>query len=1199
MVDELFTINNRKRVSSNPQAGVRGRGAIRYSGVAATTRSTDAGVGSSRPSGRRQLSGKVKSLEQSSRLLPTSGKALRLEYSGTRDAPLPKSPVSGANKRQRLESLDFEDSGGLGAKTRPQSSFATTAAAASLRTAQTLQAISKAAASDCDDTVLEVMSGNTSDSDFADGDRESLSKQHRATPLESAQTRSRCDEDLKDSKSGDIPRPVLLSRPISLSDRLTIAKGESEQIVASGRVQRSMAGFSSKTSSTAPPEAKDFFSTPTLVKEGDTQTNKTPEKLVNQLRPKTSHTANDEEGQSNSASAGSKWSLDSLNNPLTVLPGRTSAGRSRDPLTRMYQQGFGSSPASPMSHRRRTIAIGPTIDLRSPSPPLMPAKSPPLKPQGRRLSKSSPQKQKQQQPQQRPAKSFPLRGVRIGHHVQIADVHAAHTTKDPSSHLKLTIRYLQRTMEISGLRESNELMKISVADILALEYNEQRNLAVMRIIPNETMESLFEEDVFDPACDDKSRCLIYLCWGTHAKGDKIAFAQLQESFGGDIDFGALDMSVFQKYASELTKPTSIDLISSDDDGDCGGDGSSGGSGGIAKLTADAAKSDTNRSHSQGSGHDKSASIGTNRELGVVKSQYWSSINSIASTSFMSSVGERTRGRSKGVDDDAHWERTNVYSKRALPSRAERRTSTPSFFATESRGYDLRKTSVGSMAEPPSSLEEDNNSGSDDDDFVVQHQKVGVNVYSLKFEYPPDGGKSIYVGGSDISRLRSGEFLNDTIIEFYMRYISENLRTADAKLYERCFFFNTFFFKKLSQRSRAITTDDDEDPMGVVYSQLKKWTASVDLFDKDFIFVPINENIHWYLAIITNPRVMLSANFEASDSDPSGNDANAGAATPPKPADSPDTSPTVGLPPLPSTLFSSSPPSSGPSLADDDSLAPALKDGDVDVDIEMGDSSANGSMASASAVAPQARVAEPQLELSPSTLELEGALKQDMGLDRSESASLGSDKSLPQHVIDLSLDAIPAPETADADVLKAKPKCVDPETTSSIIILDSLGNRHQPTFGLLRGYMQAEANYRHHRADVAEAMVGKYAKVPLQTNLCDCGVFLLQYIENFLKDPAVFMLNALNGADMRTWFDSGMMRKKRESMMRLAIRLANEYEQLQKNKTDTQDSAKSEAQPAAKEASEEADQPSDSLPAPADATASESSGKEPSVADDTE
>ncbi|KAJ2809786.1 hypothetical protein H4S07_003059 [Coemansia furcata] len=948
-----------------------------------------------------------------------------------------------------------------------------------------------------------------------------------------------------------------------MRDRQALTFGDTEQVVASGRVQRSVAGFSGTRDSMASPEVKDFFAMPSRATSSSKQTGQTPGKLVDQLRPKTRHAADDDGDQPNRAKPIRASDLESKLKPPTANTGWIPAGRSRDPLTSIYQQDFESST---MSHRRRSIASGP-IDLRSPSPPLRPTISPPLKPQNRRPSKASPQRQPQLRPANVPTKSFLLRGIRIGNHVQIAEVHAAKHIKDPASHLKLTIRYVQRTMEISGLRESNELMKISVADISALEYNEQRNLAVMCMIPNDTMESLFEEDIFDPSCDDKNRCLIYLCWDIQAKSDRAAYLRLQESFGQDIAFATLDARTFQKYASELTKPTSIDLISSDDDG-----------GGVVKPADGTACADDITLPPKSSGRDISASIGASRESNVASSKYWSSVSSIANSPYLSSIGERTRGRTKGVDDEALWSEPSINSKRTLSSKAARRTSMPSFFAAEGRDYNLRQANLGSLAEPPSSIEEENNSGSDDDDFVVQHQKVGIDIYSLKFDYPPDGGKSIHVVGSDISRLRSGEFLNDTIIEFYMRYIGENLRTTDAKLYERCFFFNTFFFKKLSQRSRAIASDGDEDPMDVVYNQLKKWTASVDLFDKDYIFVPINENIHWYLAIITNPRAMLSAELEAPDSDPSGTDIPI--ASSPKLARSRATSPTVDIPPPPSP--STSLLLSGPDQTKQEALLPVPESGNGDIDVEMDDTST---------VNDTAKTALPRPVLTPSTSELEADLKLDLSLDKDESPLFGSGQPPPQHVIDLSHEAMSVAGAADADELKAKPKFVDPEVTPSIIILDSLGNRHQSTFGLLRGYMQAEANYRHRRADVAEAMVGKYAKVPLQTNLCDCGVFLLQYIENFLKDPTVFMSHALNGAEMRSWFDTGLMKQKRGCMMRLAIRLANEHEQLQRSKVDAKETVKV--------TNEGSDPPGDPSPTPAVATDSESGGKEPRLADNTE
>ncbi|KAJ2496177.1 hypothetical protein IWW47_003848, partial [Coemansia sp. RSA 2052] len=249
--------------------------------------------------------------------------------------------------------------------------------------------------------------------------------------------------------------------------------------------------------------------------------------------------------------------------------------------------------------------------------------------------------------------------------------------------------------------------------------------------------------------------------------------------------------------------------------------------------------------------------------------------------------------------------------------------------------------------------------------------------------------------------------------------------------------------------------------------------------------------------------------------------------------------------------------------------PGLEDGNGHIDVEMTDAPAVED--DTSSIAAQAQVQTTPLRpgLTLSTSELEA------GLDLNAANASGKPSSQQQGVIDLSLSH--EAEIIDLGMQKAKVKYVDPETTSSILILDSLGNRHQSTFGLLRGYMQAEANFRHYSTDVAEAMVGKYAKVPLQNNLCDCGVFLLCYIESFLKDPTAFMSLALNGADIRDWFDPGQMRQKRGSMLRLAIRLANEHGQLQKSKADAKEPARDDGQQPAEDMSEGSDQPSDTPP----------------------
>ena len=37
-----------------------------------------------------------------------------------------------------------------------------------------------------------------------------------------------------------------------------------------------------------------------------------------------------------------------------------------------------------------------------------------------------------------------------------------------------------------------------------------------------------------------------------------------------------------------------------------------------------------------------------------------------------------------------------------------------------------------------------------------------------------------------------------------------------------------------------------------YAKVKRWTKNVDVFDQDLLFVPVNEHLHWSLAVVVNP-----------------------------------------------------------------------------------------------------------------------------------------------------------------------------------------------------------------------------------------------------------------------------------------------------------------------------------------------------------
>jgi Ulp1 family protease len=55
-----------------------------------------------------------------------------------------------------------------------------------------------------------------------------------------------------------------------------------------------------------------------------------------------------------------------------------------------------------------------------------------------------------------------------------------------------------------------------------------------------------------------------------------------------------------------------------------------------------------------------------------------------------------------------------------------------------------------------------------------------------------------------------------------------------------YIFNSFFFENLSK-----------DRKGINYEAVQKWTSKVDLFEYDYLVIPINKLFHWYGAIICN------------------------------------------------------------------------------------------------------------------------------------------------------------------------------------------------------------------------------------------------------------------------------------------------------------------------------------------------------------
>lgn len=96
----------------------------------------------------------------------------------------------------------------------------------------------------------------------------------------------------------------------------------------------------------------------------------------------------------------------------------------------------------------------------------------------------------------------------------------------------------------------------------------------------------------------------------------------------------------------------------------------------------------------------------------------------------------------------------------------------------------------------------------------------------------------------------------------------------------------------------------------------------------------------------------------------------------------------------------------------------------------------------------------------------------------------------------------------------------------IITLDSLGSTHTQAIGHLKKYLLAEFEHKRHKV-ITETPpnFGMRAKrIPEQNNLCDCGIYLLGYIQQFVENPDKFIQKLLREEPLEWDFDPSHLRQ---------------------------------------------------------------------------
>ncbi|KAG7361842.1 Ulp1 protease family protein [Nitzschia inconspicua] len=121
----------------------------------------------------------------------------------------------------------------------------------------------------------------------------------------------------------------------------------------------------------------------------------------------------------------------------------------------------------------------------------------------------------------------------------------------------------------------------------------------------------------------------------------------------------------------------------------------------------------------------------------------------------------------------------------------------------------------------------------DSKVLSDSAQTDFSVNPIEFSKP---SHCITVRVEDYARLEPKVWLNDTLIDFFMLWISRDTSNNPAS---DALFFTSHFYSNLARKG---------------IKGVESWTAkkNIDIFKKKLIFIPINKTNHWSLCVIINP-----------------------------------------------------------------------------------------------------------------------------------------------------------------------------------------------------------------------------------------------------------------------------------------------------------------------------------------------------------
>ncbi|XP_069345087.1 sentrin-specific protease 6 isoform X1 [Eulemur rufifrons] len=459
---------------------------------------------------------------------------------------------------------------------------------------------------------------------------------------------------------------------------------------------------------------------------------------------------------------------------------------------------------------------------------------------------------------------------------------------------------------------------------------------------------------------------------------------------------------------------------------------------------------------------------------------------------------------------------------------------------------------------------------DDEEETGESHTVFIGPVEKLIVYPPPPAKGgISVTNEDLHCLNEGEFLNDVIIDFYLKYlVLEKLKKEEA---DRIHIFSSFFYKRLNQRERRNHETTNLSIQQKRHGRVKTWTRHVDIFEKDFIFVPLNEAAHWFLAVVCfpgleKPKYEPNPHYHENAVIQKCSTVEDSCISSPSASEMDSCSQNSSAKPVIKKMLNKK-----HCIAVSDSNA-GQEESDsryrrnicsVKCNVKKINHTASENEESDKGESACPKVADRtksenglQNECLSSMPHTDGLNKIKVNYDE-ESAESG--KMLEDELIDFSEDQDDQDDSSD-DGFLADDNCnseigqwhLKPTICKQpcILLMDSLrGPSRSNVVKILREYLEVEWEVKKgsKRSFSKDVMKGSNPKVPQQNNFSDCGVYILQYVESFFENP---VLNFELPMNLANWFPPPRMRTKREEIRNIILKLQEDQSKEKKKHKDT-------------------------------------------------